>query len=136
MNDDLAALRTVIPQYAGYHDLDAQRLADRQVRAYLGESLIGLRDDGLDAALAARLETLIEHCEFGDQHVIRAIERAELSQPDREATVEAQDRRLIDLAQKAPAIEPSAAAAFIGEIETAFHERNATILALAPDGRR
>jgi hypothetical protein len=132
MSDDFAALRAVIPGYAGYHDLDAQRLADRQVRAFLGESLIGLRDQALPSDLVARLESLIEHCEFGDQHVIRAIERANLSQPDREATVEARDWQLIELAQRAATIEPAAAEGFIADLEAAFAERNTTILALAP----
>ncbi len=136
MNDDFAALRAVIPDYAGYHDLDAQRLADRQVRAFLGESLIELRDWDLPEAVAARLETLIEHCEFGDQRVIRAIERAGLSQPDREATVEEHDRRVIDLAQRAATIAPAAADGYIADLEAAFADRNATILALAPRDER
>jgi len=132
MSDDLTAIRAILPSYAGYHDLDAQRLADRQIRAYIGEALTDLRERGPAADVVARIDALLVRCELGDQHVIRALERGRLEQPEREAQVDAIDRALVERTAGLPALDPADAGPAVTDLEADFDRRNAIIVALGP----
>jgi hypothetical protein len=95
---DLEVLRSRIPGYADYADDTARHEVDKQMRAFLGESLAAVRDRlKPQGALAERLDGLLMRCEFTDQRVIRAADHARFDQAlvDR---VHALDRQLLGCA--------------------------------------
>lgn len=98
--DDLAFLRSSIPDYADYSDVDRRRQVDKQIRARLGEALSDVRERLRPAgALAERLDGLILRCEFADQRVIRAADHAsfDAALADR---IHQLDRRLVESAER------------------------------------
>jgi hypothetical protein len=97
---DLEFLQAHIPRYADYADDGARHEVDKQIRAYLGESLAAVRDRLKPAeALLDRLEGLILRCEFSDQRVIRAADHARFEQQliDR---VHGLDREIVECADR------------------------------------
>ena len=73
--EGLVFLRERIPAYADYGDEDARHLVDKQVRAYVGEALSGLRErleKELAGAVAELLDRTLLMCEFSNQQLMRA----------------------------------------------------------------
>jgi hypothetical protein len=130
MSDDVSSLRSLIPTYAGQKDTLDRWLSDQQVRAWTGESLIGLQERVALDGHQERFDRLLVHCEFGDQRVIKAFESEALAAPQAAAAVEAQDAKLVLLAERAKTIEADGVGAFIDEVERAFEERAATVAEL------
>jgi hypothetical protein len=130
MNDDVTALRSVIPAYAGHGDAQARRLSDMQVRAWTGESLVDLQDRLTMGGLTDRFERLLLRCEFGDQHVIKALEGDAFGEHDAAAAIEAADRKLIDEAVRGRSVAADGLDGFITELERAFDERAQTVTTL------
>ena len=102
---DLDAIRARIPDYADYGDINARHQVDKQIRAVLGEALSAARDHFRpEGGLGERLDGMILRCEFSDQRVIRASDRAHLDG----ATVDhihALDRQLIESADRVRAVD-------------------------------
>ncbi|GAC1580533.1 MAG: hypothetical protein NVS3B7_15150 [Candidatus Elarobacter sp.] len=74
---DLAYLQSRIGGYADYGNAEARHQVDKQIRAWLGEALSEARARlAPSGALAERIDGLILRCEFSDQRVIRAADRA------------------------------------------------------------
>lgn len=127
MSTDAAAGAPLVPGYAGHADAIARRLSDQQVRASVGEMLAELEERIPIDAVRDRFEAVLLHCEFADQHVIKAIEDNRFAEPDKVRLVEDVDRRLIEVANRGRNIEPAGLSALLEELERAFKERSAAI---------
>lgn len=102
---DLAFLQARIAGYADYSDRDARHQVDKQVRAFLGEALAGVRGRfALPEALLERLDGMMMRCEFSDQRVIRAADHATFDQRliDRVHQV---DREIVECAERLRALD-------------------------------
>lgn len=130
MNDDVSAMRDLIPAYAGHADTIARRLSDQQVRAWTGEALVDLQDRLPLGGLQDRFDKLLFHCEFGDQHVIRAVEHDYFGEPAAAATVEKHDAELIAAAARSKTVAADGLEGLIGDLERAFEDRAAGVAAL------
>jgi hypothetical protein len=117
----------LVPGYAGHADAPARRLSDKQVRAWVGEMLAELRGKFEAGTHQERLEALLMRCEFGDQHVIRAIEDDRFGEPELAELVEACDRRLVEAAAGGRSATAEGLAALFEALERAFDERTASI---------
>ncbi len=122
-------VRSAIPGYAGFGDVAARRLTDQQVRAWVGERLAALGERLPMGDATASFDDLIFHCEFGNQHVIKAFDDAHFDEPAHLAAVEAGDARLITAAAEADTVDAAGLAAFLARVRDALHRRNETILA-------
>ena len=130
MTDEMTQVRSFIPAYAGHADASARRLADQQVRAWVGERLAALRErlplDGVSAAF----EDVLVHCQFGDQQVIKALEDDSFAAPDHVAVIEAEDTAVLAAAAEAERVDAGDVPAFITNLQTIFRHRSAAIVAL------
>jgi hypothetical protein len=127
MSDDAAVPAPPVPGYAGHADEVARRLSDQQVRAWAGELLAGLRERLPPGEARERLDSLLVRCEFGDQHVVRALEDESFSRPELVALVESYDHKVVDAAKAAAAAPPEEVMAALGVFERFFDERTAAI---------
>ena len=123
--DVLAALRTKINAFPGYASEDERRRSDELVRSYLGEALAlaQTRLDGLPAALESRLGDLVLRAGFRNQIAFKAFEYATLDGA-KVARVAANDQRLLDLADRAGAVDAAALPAFLDDVDAAFDVRD------------
>jgi hypothetical protein len=119
----------LVPGYAGHADVQARRLSDQQVRAWVGEMLAALQARIPADGLSDRLDALLMRCEFGDQHVVKAIEDDRFAQPELVELVEACDRKLVAAASPAPETGPEGLPALVEALEGAFNERAEAIAA-------
>lgn len=123
MDDDLTYIRSQAAGYADYGDEDAARLSDQQIRARLGEALVGVRERlGLTGPAVERLDASIFHCEFGDQRLIRALGLA-VGHLDL-AAAHAADRALLGLAERATAVTADELPSYLDAIDAAFAARD------------
>jgi hypothetical protein len=127
MNEDLARPGGLVPGYAGHADPQARYLSDQQVRASVGEMLAGLRERLPSDGLRDELEALLLRCEFGDQHVIRAIEDDRFGKPELVELVEACDRKVVEAADRVNTAEADALPAALAALAQAFDDRSAQI---------
>jgi hypothetical protein len=127
MSEDRIGPATPVPGYAGHADARARRLSDQQVRAWVGEILAGLRGRIALDGLAERFEALVLRCEFGDQHVIRAIEDDRFGEPELAEEIEAHDRALVEVANQGRSAEAASLGALVEALERAFDARAAAI---------
>jgi len=125
MSEDLPGGSMLLPGYAGHADARARRLSDQQVRAWAGEVLADLRARLPSDVAADRLDALLLRAEFGDQHVIRAIDDERFGAPDLAELIEACDRRLVEAANLLREAGPDAPEAALEPLERAFDERSA-----------
>jgi len=98
MTDDLAYVRSHIPDYRAYDDEPARHDSDERVRAYVGERLsqAQLRLAGtFDENTQKMLDEVLMRCMFTDQVFIRKFEHARLEAPMVNAFVRS-DRQLIE----------------------------------------
>ncbi len=70
----MTLIRSRVPEYAGVDDPGARLASDRQLRAWAGEVLAGLREQIPEGAARDRLDDAVLGCEFGDQRLILAFE--------------------------------------------------------------
>ncbi len=124
MNEDLTRRKELVPGYAGHADPDARFLSDQQVRAWVGETLARLGERLQPGTPRDDLDALLLRCEFGDQHVIRAIQDNRFGKPDLAQLVEACDRKVVEAADRVETAGPDGLAAARGELGRAFDERS------------
>jgi hypothetical protein len=129
MSDDVSALRTLLPAYAGQDDEQTRRLSDQQVRAWAGEMLIDVQERLALDGLSDRFERLLMRCEFGDQHVMKALEDDRFGEPAVAAAIAAEDRKLVEAATRGRTVAAGGVDGFIGDLERAFDERAAAVAA-------
>jgi hypothetical protein len=123
MSDDVSALHALIPAYAGHADAVARRLCDQQVRAFAGEALVDLQERLPIAPVQDRFDALLMRCEFGDQHVIKALEDDRFAADEAAAAIEGCDRHLVEVAARARTVAADGLAGFIADLERAFDDR-------------
>jgi len=126
----MISVRSAIPGYAGFADPIARRLSDQQVRAWVGERLAALGQRLPDAFATPGFEETLERCQFGDQHVIKALEDGRFADADHVAAVEAEDAQLLTSAARAEAVDAAGIAALIAEVSAAIRHRADAIVAL------
>ncbi len=119
----MAFVRARIESYADYTNDDARRLADEQIRAYVGEALgrVGerLRPGG---AVAEALERVLLRCQFADQSVVRAFDIHDLTAAE-VAALHAVDRELIGLADRADTVAVAALDGYVARIDETLDRR-------------
>jgi hypothetical protein len=127
MSGDIGALRALIPTYAGHESAQARRLTDQQVRAFTGEALVDLQDRLSLDAVRDRFDALLMRCEFGDQHVIKALEDDHFAEGPAAAANEDVDVKLVEIAARLKSVDAGGLADLFGDLERAFDERAATV---------
>jgi hypothetical protein len=127
MSSDTAVPGPPVPGYAGHADAAARRLSDQQVRASVGELLTGLRARLAPGGVRDRVDALLFRCEFGDQHVVRALEDESFAQPELAAMVESYDHKLVDAANAVVTAPADELPALLDSLEHVFDERGAAI---------
>jgi hypothetical protein len=127
MSEERPAAAPVVPGYAGHADASARRLSDKQVRAWVGEMLAELQARLTDGTHQERFDALLMRCEFGDQHVIRAIEDDRFGEPELAGLVEALDRRLVEAAAGGRSATAEGLGELFDALERAFDERTSSI---------
>jgi hypothetical protein len=130
--DDLASLHARIESYADYTNDDDRRLSDEQIRAYVGEALARVLERLAPPGEAGEtLARLLFRCQFADQTVIAALDAEEFVDTEL-ASIHAADRRLVDLADRAAALDLPDVRTLLAEIDAALDER-ARIIVLDND---
>lgn len=140
MNDDSSAIEALIPDYAGQQDASARQRSDQQTRALVGEMLSAIRGRFPTDGLGARLDELIERCQFGDARVFNALEDARLGESPNAQQIAAAERDLVLLARRLTDAEPAAAGPLLDRLRAAFERHDQLILTLGqarvrPPGR-
>jgi hypothetical protein len=112
--DALGALRAKIPTFPGYADANSRRLADEEVRAYLGEALAGLDDRMGTGPLTERYGAVLLRAEFRNQTAFRTFESADHGDGQIEAMANA-DLAAIELADRAGSLTDADLASYLEE---------------------
>jgi hypothetical protein len=123
--DGLSFLKERITAYADYGDEDARHLVDKQVRAYVGEALSTIRERlaaDLAATVSDQLEKTLMMCEFSNQQLIHILDHAKLSNTEIEELHEV-DHELIQVADRADAIEASKLDGYLSQLTDLFARR-------------
>jgi hypothetical protein len=127
MKEEQPVSATFIPSYAGHADVTARRLSDQQVRATVGEMLTDLGERLSLQDVRDRYDAVLLRCEFGDQHVILAVEEERFGRPELAELVENADRALIGVANRGPSVTAAELPAFLDDLKAAFDQRAAAI---------
>jgi hypothetical protein len=104
--ENLETIRSAIGNFAGYESEDARRIADEQIRAFVGERLAALPADTLEALSAtdrAAYDRILLRCEFINQGAFADFEHDPT--PERIAALLAADAELITSIQDFPRLE-------------------------------
>lgn len=118
-----AALSEKIPGFPGYADADSRRLADEEVRAYLGEALAALSDRlGPVGPLTDHLEATLLRAEFMNQSAFREFESADLDEARLHAMAAA-DLTAIDLGDRAASVDAGSLASYLDAVMAALDAR-------------
>jgi len=131
MDQTLDAIKTRIPEFAGYGDEISRRLADEQIRASVGEALALLNErhgDYFSGEVMTSYDALIRRCEFVNQSVFRFIEYAALSD-NRKVELARVDYALVEKAAQAQEVTAKTLAAYLRDLEAAFGNRDGAIIA-------
>jgi len=131
MEQPLDAIRARIPEFAGYSDEVARRLADEQIRGLVGEALALLNERHAEyfaGEVATSYDALIRRCEFVNQTIFRFIEYAALSDEDKVVLARV-DMALVDKAGQAEAVTAETLADYLRDLDAAFDHRDGAITA-------
>ena len=125
----LEALRAKIPQFPGYGDERARRVADELVRSYMGEAL-ALLDERHPEYFSnmGRYETLILRTSFMNQTAFKAFEYATMDGELEQALLD-EDSAVVDAADRAGTIDAGALDPYLDEITAALDRRDRTMVA-------
>lgn len=125
----LEALRAKIPQFPGYGDERARRVADELIRSYMGEAL-ALLDERHPEYFSnlERYETLILRTSFMNQTAFKAFEYVTMDGELEQALLD-EDISVIDVADRAASIEAVALDPYLDEITAALDRRDRTMVA-------
>jgi len=131
MDRTLDIIKARIPDFAGYDDEVARRLADEQIRALVGEALALLNErhaDFFTGEATTSYDALIRRCEFVNQSVFRFIEYAALDEDDQMVLARV-DHALVEKASQAQEVMPEGLPAYLRDLEAAFDRRDGAITA-------
>lgn len=126
--DPIESIKARIPQFGGYADLEARRDDDELVRSYLGEALATLHANHPEifAETGEMYDSLIVRAGFMNQLAFRSFEYAKLD-PSQLDEVAQNDLAMVDLADRAPGVEPAGLAAYLADLTAAFDRRDAAM---------
>ena len=122
----LRYLSSRVPDFAGYDDERARRLADEQIRAPLGVALSRLRarlEEELPGESAPLFDRLLLACQFVDQESFTRFEHAVVND-DVIERIASCDRALIELADRADEIDGRSLPRFLADVQAAFAQRS------------
>jgi hypothetical protein len=139
MHEKTVEIQSLIPDYAGQGDTDARQRSDQQARALVGETLMAMRERLPSDGSTARVDDLIERCEFGDPQVLIALEDERLNDAEIGALLEASDRDFVLAGHRLSEAEPAEVPGLIDGLAADFDRHDALILKLAgvvPRGAR
>ncbi len=125
MNDDLTFVRGRVADYSDYGDERERHDSDMRIRAYVGSRLTEAQTrlaGNLDEPTTKALEDVLMRCMFSDQVFVRKFEHARLDDAMIAALVHS-DRRLIEFAERADAIEGPSLRELVIEIDKEFEYR-------------
>lgn len=120
---------TRIPDFAGYADEHAKRIADEQVRAVVGEALALLHDrhaDYFNDETTEMYDALLLRCEFTNQEVFKTFEYVHLSE-ERLAAIQEADAALVGAAGLAESIDAAHLKDYLQGLTSAFDGRDNSI---------
>lgn len=120
-------IKSRIANFAGYDTEEGRRLADEQIRAYVGERLAAIPLDGLDAATREAYDRALLRCEFLNQQAFVAFESC--ATPAQIDAVIGRDVRLLDAADRLA--DDGELDTRIADIDRAFLDRDAAMSAAA-----
>jgi hypothetical protein len=127
----LELLRAKISGFPGYDTILDRRHSDEYVRSYLGERLSEMAGRcALSPELLARVDALVLRVAFADPKDFNARD-VDGGAVDDEGALASTDAATIELADRAPAIEPASAAAYLDAVTAALDERDAALRAIA-----
>ena len=121
--DALGSLRAKIPAFPGYANADERRLADEEVRAYLGEALAGLGDRVGAGPPNDRYEAVLLRAEFMNQRAFQIFEAADLDEAQVAAMANA-DLAAVDLADRAGSLKDGDLTSYLDEVMVALEARD------------
>jgi len=123
--DTTAVLSEKIPGFPGYADADSRRLADEEVRAYLGEALAALSDRLGPAVgpLSERLESTLLRAEFMNHTAFKPFESANLDESHKSAMAAA-DLAVVDLADRSTSVDAGSLASYLDAITAGLDARD------------
>jgi hypothetical protein len=124
----LENIRARIGDFAGYEDDDRRRVADEQIRAYVGERLARLPAvdvDTLPAEERSRYDRVLLRAEFLNQHAFRTFE--DDATPERIAALLAADEQLIQAAKELEQVQGPVLDGILERLEQAFDRRDAAM---------
>lgn len=125
MSEDLSFVRGRVTDYGDYGDERTRHDSDMRVRAYVGTRLTAAQArlaGGLDEPTTKALEDVLMRCMFSDQVFVRKFEHARLDDAMIAALVRS-DRRLIEFAERADAVEAGALRDLVIEVDKEFEYR-------------
>jgi hypothetical protein len=124
MNDHDFVLERV-PGYASYSDEVTRHDTDSRVRAFVGERVQSVRDRFADRLAGAELQAiddLLMRCRFNDQNFVKELDGADLDVAQ-DATLVAQDRELLELAERLHVAQFEQVAALVASLNDHFERR-------------
>jgi len=127
--EPLAFLHDKIPDFPGYDTEEGRRLADEDVRSYLGEALADLTARlNPPAPLDARAADLMVRAGFTNQRVHRQFEDGARNSNDF-ASIAAADAAVVELADAAQTVDAGGLGAYLDRAGEALDRREAAMLA-------
>jgi hypothetical protein len=131
----MEALRAKIPQFPGYGEENARRIADELIRSYLGEAL-ALLDERHPEYFANHdhYEALLLRTSFMNQAAFKAFEYAAID-GDLEQKLVDEDMAVVEVADKASTIDASGLDAYLDQIAAALDRRDKTMVAAGASPR-
>lgn len=124
----LENIRARIGNFAGYDDVDRRRVADEQIRAYVGERLAALPAadiDSLSAEERGRYDRVLLRAEFLNQLAFHTFENRPT--PERVAALLDADDELIQAAKDLERAGQEGLDGILERLERAFDRRDAAL---------
>jgi hypothetical protein len=115
--------------FVGYEDQDKRRVADENIRAFVGERLSNMpaiEVDSLSPQERTRYDRVLLRCEFLNQTAFKVFEREPT--PERIAAIERADAELKAAAQELEQADVAAFDEILARVEEAFDKRDAAMM--------
>jgi hypothetical protein len=126
--EPLESIRAQIGDFAGYEDIEQRRVADEQIRAFVGERLAELPAavvDALSPEERARYDRILLRSEFLNQPAFRVFE--ENPTPKRVAALLEADAQVLAAAKELENVQPDAIGDVLKRLEAPFDRRDAAM---------
>jgi hypothetical protein len=129
--EPLELLSAKITGFPGYTTALDRRHSDEYVRSYLGERLSEMAGRcALSLELQGRVDALVLRVAFADPKDFNAHD-VDGGGGDDDGALASTDAATIEVADRAAAIEPASAAAYLDEVTVALDQRDAALRAIA-----